>query len=74
MPLTDLSQCNDYVEIDEVHDTVEIYMNKQQLLDHINTMPQIETKELALEKFEKIIQILDDIFKELQNELSNYKV
>jgi len=74
MPLTDLSQCSDDVEIDEVPDTVEIYMNKQQLLDYINTIPQIETKELALEKFEKIIQILDDIFKELQNELSNYKV
>lgn len=74
MPLTDLSKCNDDIEVENIYEEVEICMNNQQILDYINTLHPCKTKELTLEKFEKINSILDDIFKDLQNELSYYKV
>lgn len=74
MPLTDLSKYSKEIEVEDISDKIEICMNKQQLLDYINLLSDVETRELTLEKFEKITIKLDDIFKELQNELSHYKI
>ena len=74
MPLTDLSKYCEGIEFEDITDKVEICMNKQQLLDSINMLSNIKTRELTLEKFEKITIKLDDIFKELQNELFYYEV
>ena len=74
MPLTDLSKYCEDIEFEDISDKVEICMNKQQIVDYINRLSEVETRELTLEKFEKINLMLDDIFKELQNELSYYEV
>ena len=74
MPLTDISECNDDVELKNNRDKVEYCMNTQQILNYINTLPQNKTKELTLEKFKRIAKVLDDIFRELQKELSKFEI
>lgn len=75
MPLTNLSECNDDCELESnVEDDVEYLMNTQNIIDYINTLPQNKTKELTLEKIEKIRVILDNLFKDLDKELSVFEI
>lgn len=72
MPLTDLSKYPERLNL-KTSDKGEISVNKQQILNYINLLSDMKTKKLTLEKFEKITIKLDEIFKELKNELFYYE-
>lgn len=74
MPLTNLSDCSDDIEHEKNLEDVEYCMNTQQILDYIDTIPANKTKKLTLKKFENITNILDEIFKGLEKELSHFEV
>ena len=74
MPLINLSECSDDFELDTNLEDVEYCMNTPQILEYIGSMPDNKTKELTLEKFARIRVILDDIFKDLEKELSLFEV
>lgn len=74
MPLTNLSNCSDDIVHEKNLEDIEYCMNTQQILDYIDTIPANKTKELTLKKFENFTNILDELFKELEKELSYFKI